>query len=150
MNRIAIHAAGIPDEPWFKSASRFSTQVLEMLGKDGWILSIVVSDDSFIQNLNKEYRQKDESTDVLSFPMGDFTEDDGKTWYLAGDIIISIPALERNVAEFKVGVNEELKRLLLHGILHLCGLDHEDNNPDQPMLKEQERILAKLEGVEIL
>jgi len=150
MNRITILAAGLPEEPWFEAASGFSGQVLELLGKDRWILSIVISDDSFMRNLNREYRQKDESTDVLSFPMGDSTEDEGITWYLAGDIIISMPALERNVFEFKVSANEELKRLLLHGILHLNGMDHENNDPDQPMLVEQESILASLEGVKIL
>ncbi len=150
MNRITILAAGLPKEPWFEAASGFSGQVLELLGKDRWILSIVISDDSFMRNLNREYRQKDESTDVLSFPMGDSTEDEGITWYLAGDIIISMPALERNVFEFKVSANEELKRLLLHGILHLNGMDHENNDPDQPMLVEQESILASLEGVKIL
>lgn len=150
MNRIAITAAEIPEMSWFGAASAYAEQVLKSLGKDGWILSIVICDDPFIRNLNKEFRQMDEATDVLSFTMGDSMEDEGQTWFLAGDIVISLPALSRNALEFKVETNEELKRLLLHGILHLCGMDHGNNDPGQPMLMEQERILATLEGAKIL
>jgi len=63
---------------------------------------------------------------------------------LAGDIVISIDTLFRNADEFNVAVDEELKRLLIHGILHLSGMDHSDNSPEQEMLKLQESILTDL------
>lgn len=150
MNRILISSADVGDLPWVKPASDFLDRVLRELGKDRWILSIVFCGDEFIQNLNRDYRQKDEPTDVLSFPMGDTVQEEGESWILAGDIIVSLPALGRNASEFRVGEDEELRRLLLHGVLHLCGLDHENNDPAQPMLTEQEKILAGLEGAKIL
>ena len=150
MNRIIVSAADIEELPWFGSAEEFLDRVLHLLGKDDWILSVVFCDDEFIQNLNREYRRKDEATDVLSFPMGDTVVEEGKTWNLAGDIVVSMPALGRNASEFHAAQDEELKRLLLHGILHLCGMDHDNNDPAQPMLIEQEKILATLEGAKIL
>jgi probable rRNA maturation factor len=150
MNRILISSAGIEELPWFAAAAEFLDLALHTLGKDDWILSVVFCGDEFIRNLNLEYRRKDEPTDVLSFSMGDTVEEEGKTWTLAGDIVVSLPALGRNVSEFHVSQNEELKRLLLHGILHLGGMDHENNDPAQPMLLEQEEILATLEGAKIL
>jgi probable rRNA maturation factor len=58
--------------------------------------------------------------------------------------------MERNAAEFGVEADEELKRLFVHGILHLSGRDHENNDDTQPMLVEQESILTALQGEHIL
>jgi probable rRNA maturation factor len=77
-------------------------------------------------------------------------EEEGKTLFLAGDIVISLPALARNAGEFSVSQDEEMRRLIIHGILHLSGLDHADNDPAQPMLQEQERILASIKGAALL
>ena len=62
-----------------------------------------------------------------------------------GDIFISLDTMRRNAEEFGVGEEEELSRLLLHGILHLRGLDHKTNDFEkEEMLKEQEEVLTKL------
>ena len=62
-------------------------------------------------------------------------------WFSAGDIVISVDTLAKNAVEFDVSQDQELKRLLIHGILHLSGMDHSDNSPEQPMLQFQEIVL---------
>ena len=130
----------------------FLRQVLEKLGKDKWEVSVLFTGDAFIKQLNKEYRGKDEPTDVLSFAQVDnkeaFPEKGGR--FYAGDIVISMETLAKNADYFGISMNEELKRLLVHGILHLSGMDHENNNPDQPMLVKQEKILNQFTGVVLL
>jgi probable rRNA maturation factor len=79
---------------------------------------------------------------VLSFEQGDSYRDaDGEDRFLAGDIVISLPALARNADDFGITRDEELRRLITHGILHLSGMDHEDNEASRPMLVLQEEIL---------
>ena len=130
----------------------FLLQVRDKLGKDKWEVSVLFTGDAFIQKLNKEFRGKDEPTDVLSFAQIDnkeaFPEKGGR--FYAGDIVVSMETLAKNASYFGISVNEELKRLLVHGILHLSGMDHKNNNPDQPMLVEQENILNQFTGVVLL
>jgi len=73
------------------------------------------------------------------------TQEEGEP-YSAGDIIISLETVEENSKYFKVSYEEELKRVLIHGILHLMGLDHETNSEDEEMLIKQEKILKDLIG----
>jgi probable rRNA maturation factor len=150
MNTVSIDWRDIEEPAWLGRAETFALRALESLGKDNWVLSLLFCGDDFIQTLNRDYRGKDEATDVLSFCMGDTVEEEGKTLFLAGDIVISLPALARNAGEFSVSQDEEMRRLIIHGILHLSGLDHADNDPAQPMLQEQERILASIKGAAIL
>jgi probable rRNA maturation factor len=86
---------------------------------------------------NRQFRAKDQTTDVLSFP-GEEAGDTG-TGHL-GDILISVPAARRQAAEAGHSVDEELKTLLLHGILHCLGHDHET---DQGEMERLERRLRK-------
>ncbi|GAB1481219.1 rRNA maturation RNase YbeY [Treponema sp.] len=122
----------------------FAEKILMHLGHDNWDLSFLLCNDAMIQELNARYRNKNESTDVLSFELGEIYEDEkGDTRYAAGDIAISLDTLKENATYFKVDIDEELKRLIVHGILHLDGQDHEDNDAGQPMLVLQEQLLAK-------
>ena len=105
-----------------------------------------VSDDE-IQDLNREYRNIDSPTDILTFAINDgdeFPLIEGEEEEL-GDVFISIDSMQRNAKEFSVKEDEELKRLLLHGLLHLRGMDHKTNDfSTEPMLIEQEKILKAL------
>jgi probable rRNA maturation factor len=60
---------------------------------------------------------------------------------LVGDIVISLEMLRDTVSEFSIEPDEELKRLIIHGFLHLAGYNHNDNSPERPMLVLQEKIL---------
>lgn len=128
----------------------FISEVLNDLNLKNWDISLLFCDDAFIQNLNKQYRDIDSPTDVLSFEQGDeYFDDAGETRFMAGDIVISLDSLRFNAEEFNVDINEELKRLIVHGILHLNGMDHSDNSPEQEMLKFQEELLMQYKNMEI-
>ena len=153
MNAVEISVEGVDTPGWADRARDFALAVLERLGKDGWDLSILLCDDPFIKGLNSQYRDKDEPTDVLSFEQGDeYVDESGETWFSAGDIVISVDSLMSNAREFGVTPDEELKRLLIHGILHLNGMDHATNSPDEGMLVAQDGLRVAvgldLEGIE--
>jgi probable rRNA maturation factor len=145
MNAVEISVEGIGTPAWLDKARDFALAVLDRLELDRWDLSILICDDSFIRGLNRQYRDKDEATDVLSFEQGEsYRDPEGAERFLAGDIVISLDALARNAKEFGISRDEELRRLVVHGILHLKGLDHEDNDPSRPMLLLQEQLIRDL------
>ena len=139
MNHVELRSEEVPPPPWSGAAGSFVNKVLDELGRKNWELSVLFCNNSYIKSLNARYRNIDEPTDVLSFPLG---EKSPSGRYLAGDIVISLDALEENIRFFKVSKNEELRRLLVHGILHLTGEDHATNKAGEPMLKTQEEILS--------
>ncbi|MBQ7644508.1 MAG: rRNA maturation RNase YbeY [Spirochaetales bacterium] len=101
-----------------------------------------------MKRMNRKFRDIDDSTDILSFAAED---DDGFGFISAGrrkrvlgDMLICPEVLRRNAQTFKVTENEELRRLLIHGVLHLSGENHQTNTPSEPMLIKQEKILSKL------
>lgn len=150
-NRVFVSVQKKMDEPvWLCKVEPFVQKALKRIGYDGEELSLLFCDDAFIQELNKNYRQIDSATDVLSFENGDEYEDEEGTWFCAGDIIISVETLPKNAAYFEVDENSELKRLLVHGLLHLNGMDHGDEHiekgvaPEGEMLVLQEQILEEL------
>ncbi len=99
-------------------------------------LSVVLTDDDQIKELNTEYRGIATPTDVLSFPQ----EDE----YILGDVIISLPTAQRQALQGGRTLNEELCVLLIHGILHLLGYDHEEDNEAEAMEAREAQILLKL------
>ena len=141
MNKVLFRTEELPMPLWKKEADSFIRRALKILGLENWELSVLFCSNRYIKSLNARYRNKDEATDVLSFPLGE-TVPGGQ--YLAGDIVISLDALNENARFFKVPIEEELHRLLVHGILHLRGDDHNTNKAEEPMLKAQEEILARL------
>lgn len=116
--------------------------------------SVTFVDDEEIRRLNSEYRNMDNPTDILTFRLDDGESSaivwDGEEEEVMeeeemGDIFISMDSMRRNAKEFGVDEEEELSRLLLHGVLHLRGMDHETNDfSTEPMLIEQERIMSLL------
>lgn len=151
MNRVEVAVEGVSEPVWLPRLVSFAEKALTRLGRDGWDLSLLVCDDQTIRSLNAQYRDKDESTDVLSFELGETVMDMelGERW-AAGDIAISLDTLAVNASYFGVSQDEELRRLVVHGILHLDGMDHEDNDPSRPMLRLQEEVLADLGEERIL
>ncbi|MDR0602056.1 MAG: rRNA maturation RNase YbeY [Treponema sp.] len=146
MNRVEVRAEELPLPSWADSLAGFSIKALDALGKDGWDLSILLCGDAYIRKLNSQYRDRDEATDVLSFALGENCPDgEGGNRYLPGDIVISLETLEENSRYFKVSFDEELRRVIIHGMLHLDGMDHETNGKDEPMLLLQEELLKKTE-----
>jgi probable rRNA maturation factor len=151
MNRVEVHAGEILLPRWAPALAAFALKVLDFLGKTDWDLSILLCGDACIRALNEQYRDLDEPTDILSFSLGETVPDEeGRMRYLPGDIVISLDALKENARLFHVNEDEELRRLVIHGILHLDGMDHEDNEPFRPMLRLQEELLEKLSGQPVI
>jgi probable rRNA maturation factor len=87
-------------------------------------LGILFVNDLTIHRMNSEYRGKDKPTDVLSFSQ---LEGEASEFAVSlGDIVISLDTAERQAKKFGVSLSREVLRLLVHGILHLCGYDHEN------------------------
>ena len=149
MNRVTVSAEEVPLPEWSTTLKNYALTVLTELGRDKWDLSILFCGDQLITRLNSEYRGKNEATDILSFSMqeGEQFPTAGKAGAgkrLPGDIVISLDTLRENARRFKVSEDEELRRLVIHGILHLDGMDHISNKNTEPMLVLQETILTKL------
>ena len=108
-------------------------------------LSILFTDNAEVQQLNKEYRGKDKPTDVLSFSMSE-----GESPIASpslGDVVISVPIAVEQAVEYQVTTEQELLRLLIHGILHLLGYDHEDV-PELEVVRmqtQEDKLQAELE-----
>ena len=121
-------------------------RILSYLGEDGDFSIHFVSDEE-IRALNRSYREKDEATDILTFALSDgdaFPEIEGEEKEL-GDIFISLESMHRNADAFSVSDDEELHRLLIHGVLHLLGYDHSTNDfSTEPMLIKQEGMMKEL------
>ena len=156
-NRFLVAADGIDEPSWLGNVEPFLQKMAAELGFDGQEASLVFCGDEMIRELNKNYRNIDAATDVLSFENGEkFTDEDGSQWTLAGDIAVSVDTLKKNAEYFGIDENSELKRLLLHGLLHLNGYDHGEEHiekgkaPECEMLKLQEEILLKYEGEKII
>ena len=146
MNNVEVNSMHIELPDWSGRLLDFAYRVLDDCDEDGWDLSLLLCDDAFIRQLNAEYRGKDEPTDVLSFSQDGLPLEEAPG---GGDIVISLPVVRRYADTFGVQEEEELKRVIIHGILHLRGLDHESNDQREPMLKEQERLLQTYTGVKV-
>jgi len=105
-------------------------------------LSVVISDDEQIRTLNKHFRTIDAETDVLSFPSTEIDPDTGHNYL--GDVIISYPQALKQAIMAGHPVENELQLLTIHGVLHLIGFDHTNNDEKDKMWREQEAALSKL------
>lgn len=98
--------------------TRFARRARKLAGISGEV-AILVTGNRQLRDLNRHFRRKDKATDVLSFPRGDGA---------GGDIAVSSEMARQNAARYGHGLLEELKILILHGMLHLAGYDHEKDN----------------------
>lgn len=108
--------------------------VIESEGKEPGEINYIFCDDEYLHNINMQYLNHDTLTDIISFDycIGDL---------ISGDIFISIERVMDNAKEYEVSFNEELLRVLAHGVLHYCG--YKDKTENEALLmrtKEQEKI----------
>lgn len=113
---------------------RWTGRLEEMLSPGGNV-AVKIGEDDEARHLNRTYRGKDASTDVLSFPFSE-TRPDGTTYL--GDIFISGARAKVQAREAGISLEEEILRLIIHGLLHLMGHEHSDESSD--MLKQQEKL----------
>ena len=120
----------IATAPWVERTK----VMLQALGSDDSSVTVAFVSDTKIRELNRQFRGIDKATDVLSFPAGD----EGQL----GDIAISLETAERQSKENGLTLNGEIAQLILHGLLHLSGYDHETDNGE--MNREELRLRKKL------
>ena len=136
--------AGEVDEELLR---RVTAEALRHEGIEGEIaLSVVITDDGAVRELNREFRDVDAPTDVLAFGTGeesDFVTAPGEPAYL-GDVIISYPRAVIQAEEYGHSINRELALLTVHGVLHLVGYDHMDEAERTEMWARQDEILGSL------
>lgn len=106
----------------------------------GLEVSLLFTDDPTIRGLNRLYRKKNRATDVLSFPQGEGEFPDVEPKVL-GDIVISTDTVLRRSRRTRKGSEEELFTLLVHGLLHLLGYDHETTETERRRMRQKEREL---------
>lgn len=106
-------------------------------------LSCLLTDDAYLQELNRSFRAEDKPTDVLSFPAGE-TMPGADAAYL-GDIAISVPTAQRQAAQAGHSLAAELQLLAVHGVLHLLGYDHATPPEKAAMWAAQTAVLKDLE-----
>jgi probable rRNA maturation factor len=111
-------------------------------GKRPGEITVLLSDDAELRQLNRRYRRMDRATDVLSFPY----PDDGAR--VSGDIVVSRDRLAEQARRFRVPLGHELARLVVHGALHLAGLDHH-TVPERRHMRAQEEE-AMRQGVAVI
>ncbi|ACO31868.1 MULTISPECIES: rRNA maturation RNase YbeY [Acidobacterium] len=110
-------------------------------------VSVLLTGDKQIRRWNREFRGKNKPTDVLSFPAAPLDGPDGPIPApIAGDLAISVETADRQAAEHRHTLIEELKVLLLHGTLHLAGYDHETDNGEMARLEQRLRIKLGLKS----
>ncbi len=133
--QYACNATGLPSRPQIRAWVRAA---LDVDGKRGGQITIRFVDSEEGQSLNSDYRGKDYATNVLSFPYE--TEP-----VVAGDLVICPAVVEREAAEQRKTLEAHYAHLIVHGILHLQGYDHETGDEDAQQMEATERsILAQL------
>ncbi len=108
----------------------------ELEGYSGGEVSVAFVDNQQIKKLNNKYREKNEATDVLSFPIDD---------EMLGDIIISTRRAAEQAEEYGHSLKRELAYLTVHGMLHLFGYDHHSKEEKDEMRQKEERVLTQLD-----
>jgi len=121
-----------------RSFSRLAQRLLDAIDEEHSELSVELVGDARMRRLNKQFRNKDRTTDVLAFAM---REAKGPSSALLGDVVISVPTAVRQSKARGHSVDEEIVRLLIHGLLHLIGYDHERGEREAQRMRRKERAL---------
>ena len=128
-----------PALPAARTLSRFVTLAAAAIPLRGEV-SVLITSDRSIKRLNREYRKKNEATDVLSFPAAQPKKSPSRHKRIAGDLAVSVDMASRQALALNHSLATELKVLILHGLLHLAGFDHE---ADKGEMAARELVLRR-------
>lgn len=143
MRNIEIFTEGDISLPYMGLGENFFLSITEstlvQTETDNVAVNLILTDNEYIKTINSEYRGKDTPTDVISFAYRDdpFPIIDNSMEEL-GDIYISLEKASEQAVEYEVTPAEELKRLIIHGVLHLLGYDHELSEQDEMVMNTLE------------
>lgn len=112
-------------------------KVIEQAGNSLRLLNFIFCSDEYLHRLNVEYLDHDTLTDILTFPYAEPP-------LIEGDIYISIERVRENAAEFQTTFERELARVLVHGVLHLCGYRDETDEEEMTMRRKEDEALELL------
>jgi probable rRNA maturation factor len=133
--RNEVRRSGVDGRALVATARRLLAEV----GERGSALSLTLVGDNAMRTLNREYRGKDASTDVLSFAL-DHPPTLEALERLLGDVVISVDTARRQAADYEAPLQREIYRLLIHGVLHLMGHDHAQSAQRRVMEREERRL----------
>ncbi|MDP4281010.1 MAG: rRNA maturation RNase YbeY [Bacteroidota bacterium] len=108
--------------------------------KKPWYLNFIFCSDAYLLEINKTYLKRDTLTDIITFPYSDNLE------IISGDIFISIERVKENSESFKQTFDTELKRIMIHGVLHLIGYDDKSKEDKKIMTEMEDHYLLKFNG----
>lgn len=149
MMNIEIQGSAVPRFSK-REMAEFIRKVLLTLEKMGRLdydideVSIALVDDEAMTGLNRKFRRKNKTTDVLTFPADDSYGDPDRKARPLGDIVISVDQARRQAVQEKHSLGTELRYLILHGILHALGHDHETDGGEMNALEVEVRALVGL------
>src|SRR5262249_5862733 len=123
-----------------RKLKKIAQKVLEIVEQDQAELCLVLVGNAEIRKLNAKFRKKDYPTDVLSFPTGDQLPEGLQ---ILGDVVISVEKAKAQSKERRRTLNEELVTLLIHGIVHLLGYDHERSSKDARIMERLEKKIYR-------
>jgi probable rRNA maturation factor len=124
----------------FRRLRELARQILKFLNQDHAELSVALVGNREIQELNAKYRNKNKPTDVLSFASQEILPTG--VWIL-GDVVISVEQAEKQAGRSRT-LGQEIERLLIHGILHLLGYDHERSRREARIMRGMERKISRM------
>ncbi|TVQ24973.1 MAG: rRNA maturation RNase YbeY [Spirochaetaceae bacterium] len=142
MREVDVSADEVDPPPWIPDFAQVAQTVFTGLGIDSWDVRVLLCRPDRIRDLNREFRDKDAATDVLTF--------DDHDDITGGDIAICPDIVSENATSFHASPAEECLRVYVHALLHLCGYTHSGVSLDStgathhPMFEIQERIVASL------
>lgn len=127
---------------------KFASMVLSAMGEEDSDVSVTFIGDQRMRRLNRQYRQKDNTTDVLAFAFRDarFPIRAHPGTGPLGDVVIAVPTAIRQARAARRSLRKEIAVLLIHGILHLCGYDHERSDSEARRMRRRERTLLEQLG----
>jgi probable rRNA maturation factor len=137
VQRVARSVSGVPEDAQLK---RWAEAALEP-GRDEVELVIRLVDEAESQQLNRDYRGKDKSTNVLSFP---FEAPDVVPVSLIGDLVICVPVVAREAEQQQKALTAHWAHMVVHGVLHLQGFDHQTEPEAERMESREREILQRL------
>ncbi len=142
---LGIEIEGYEEEVIYKDVEAYVKEVLEAEyeAEQEVYISLLLTDNKEIQRVNRDFRGKDSPTDVISFAYHDNPESSNGIYDSLGDIIISLEKVEEQRKDYNHSFKREFYYVLTHGLLHLLGYDHIEEEDKKVMRRKEEEILDK-------
>lgn len=135
---------GIEEAVHQAALSAMAAGVLGLIAPDGVEVSVVLADDATVRTLNREYRGRDTPTNVLAFAQGVAVSEPGTGPLLLGDVVLAYETVRREAAAQNKSVADHTRHLVIHGLLHLLGFDHDTEAAAGDMERRETALLAAL------